>query len=248
MLASWRDGLDAGKYTERDWPEFVRGWVDGVDDNNRGAAYEKFGNQAAGITGSKNWTFNEAPPGATNGAQPDANSLDPNLPRSIDYKAGSKLSPKSQAQLRKYAQNVDSLKRQMVEVFGEPPDPAARNLSQAGGVGQRGAQCPAQRHRQRPRNARPEAGVPTGWRGARGTRLRPAPGHPRDRRSRRPRHPRDRVLRQSRRLRRLLPRHRRRPGHRVPRAGPPASGSRGVTGEGGGLPVAPVGQVAELRR
>jgi hypothetical protein len=128
MLASWRDGLNKGKYTDADWPEFVRGWVDGVDDNNKGVAFEQLGNHLQGITGSKNWSFNTPPPGASNGAKPDANSLRPSLRRSVEYKAGSKLSDRSQAQLGKLAENVDKLGIQGVVVFGEPPDPTSRNL------------------------------------------------------------------------------------------------------------------------
>lgn len=128
MLASWRDKLKTGRYTNADWPDFVRGWVDGVDDNNKGVAFEGLGNHQAGIAGSKSWSFNTPPPGSRNGAKPDANSLASSLRRSVEYKAGSKLSDRSQAQLRQLAQNVDDLGIQGVVVFGEPPDPAALKL------------------------------------------------------------------------------------------------------------------------
>lgn len=126
MLAKWRDS-SRQKRGDAGWSSFVKAYVNGVDSNNKGSAFEQLVFRLERI-GPDDYMFDMAPPGAPTSKQPDAFPRQPDKGPGMEVKNTRVLSNRAREQLDGYVKNVDALYIPMVYIFRERPTPTTLKL------------------------------------------------------------------------------------------------------------------------
>jgi hypothetical protein len=131
MFASWIEkraklqGLPAAEVNAK-WRAFVKSYIQGIESDRRGIAYEGFASGELGIAGSGDYTFGEK---SEHGAvEPDAFPTRPELKRGFEYKATNRFTARSKGQMEAYVDVVDATGVQIVVLFDQRPAPATLRL------------------------------------------------------------------------------------------------------------------------